>query len=539
MPKDIIFDESVRSKIQDGLNKLAQAVRVTLGPTGRVVMIERDFGDPIITKDGVTVAKHIDLEDKLSNMAAMMVRQAASKTASEAGDGTTTATIYTEAIYGAGIKSVLAGANPQDLKNGMNKAVQAIVHQLERMAKPITSTEEIKQVAACSANQDNIIGSIIADAMDKVGKDGVVTIEEGKTLDTSVSVVDGYQFDKGYMSQHFVTNKEKMVAEYEEPYILLSEDRIDDLKSLLGMLELAIKKGQRPIVIIADDFDDTVMTTLTVNHLRGSLKVLAIKSPGFGDRRKQMMEDIATITGAKVFSKASGVTMKNPSIDAFGSCEKITASDDSTIIVEGAGDESEIEERINQIRTQLESVGGDFDKEKLQERLSKLIGGVARIVVGGATEVEVREKKDRIDDALHACKAAVQEGILPGGGVAVLRAFQSVSLEFDSRDEEMGVGIIFKAIEDPIRQIAKNTGKDDGAVLAKVMESSDANFGFNAAKDSFENLIDAGIIVPAKVERIALQNAASIAALLLATDCMISIIPEVAPAQPDGIYPGM
>ena len=523
--KDIVYDAVVREKLQAGIQKLAEAVKVTLGPTGRVVMIERDFGDPYITKDGVTVAKEIELVDPFENMGAQMVKQVTAKTSNLAGDGTTTATIYTEAIYLAGLKSIAAGAKSQDVKRGIDMAVEVVVAELRNMAKPVINQDQMVQVAVCSANQDKTIGGVVADAINKVGKDGVVTIEEGRTLETVIEEVDGLQFNRGYINANFATDRATMVAEYNDPAILLVDQRITSVKPLMGILE-AVAKSKKQLVLIAEDVEGEALATLVVNHVRGMLNTVAIKAPDFGDRRLEMLNDLATVTGATLITKESGMSLETAKLEHLGSCKKITVTSDTTTIVEGAGDEAEIEERIAHIKHRISVVSNDFDREKLQERLAKLAGGVARIQVGGATEVEVREKKDRIDDALHACKAAAEEGILPGGGVAPLAAAKVLkNMKNLNDDQRIGVNIIKRALESPLRQIAKNTGVDEGMVLAKI-QGHKPGYGFNAATGQFGEMIKFGIIVPTKVERVALQNAASIAGLMLTTDCMISIIPE-------------
>lgn len=549
--KHIIFDADVREKIRAGVKKLTDAVKVTLGPTGRVVMIERDFGDPYVTKDGVTVAKEIDLPDPIENMGAQMVKQVTSKTSAVAGDGTTTATIYAEAIYEAGLKSIANGAKSQEVKRGIDKAVAEIVSGLESMAKPITDQKQMVQVAVCSANQDELVGNIVASAIEKVGKDGVVTIEEGRTIETTIDVVDGLQFERGMLSGNFATNKELMSAEYEQPLILICDQRISSIKPMMPFFEKYVRTN-RPLVIIAEDVEGEALATLVVNHLRGTFKCVAVKAPGFGDRRSEMLEDLAIVTGGTVISKESGLTLESVQMEHLGTCAKITITADTTTIVEGGpvGDSEQVQaikariqgmvqERVNQIRNRLAAVSHDFDREKLQERLAKMVGGVARIIVGGATEAEMRERKDRIDDALHACKAAADEGILPGGGVAALYARRVLRRLRDVEgDERIGVEIVYRALEAPLRMIAKNTGIDDGAVLAKVTGNKNPCYGFNAATGRYGDMIAFGVIVPAKVERVALQNAASVAGLLLTTDCMVSIIPESKPAE-ENRFPGL
>lgn len=526
MQKQLVFNNNKRQeahdKIRAGIKQLAEAVKITLGPSGRVVMFEREYGDPVITKDGVTVAKQVQLQDPVENMAAAMVRQAAAKTGSVAGDGTTTATIYTEAIFEAGMRTVHSGANPQEVKRGIDYATRQIVAKLGEMAKPIIDLEQIQQVAVCSANQDQEIGTMIASAMEQVGKDGVITIEEGRSLDTTVAVVDGLQFPRGYLSPQFATDPESLICEYDDPYIMLTDQKITNLKQLLVILEMVVKQlGNKPLIIVADEFSDDCVTALILNRVKAQLNVVAVKSPGFGDRRLQSLEDIAVAVGATVFGKDEKIT---PNL--LGRCKKIRIDRDSTTILEGLGDEVKVAERIEMLRLQLDKVEGDYDKERIQERLARLCGGIAQISVGGATEVEVREKKDRIEDALHACKAAIEEGILPGGGVAILHAVKDLNIVSPNYDFTMGVDIVLKAIEAPLRQIAINTGEDDGVVVNKVVESTDPSFGFDAAVKRYGNMIEFGIVVPTKVERVALQNAASVAGLLLTTDCLISIVRE-------------
>lgn len=530
MPKEIIFSDDVRKKIAAGVKKLSDAVRVTLGPTGRVVMIERDFGYPFVTKDGVTVAKEVDLPDRIENMGAQMVKQVTAKTSTVAGDGTTTATIYADAIFSAGIKNITFGAKPQEVKRGIDKAVDAIIKELSRLSRPIVDIEEISQVAKCSANQDTTIGTMIADAMNKVGQDGVITIEEGRTMETFVNVVDGMQFNKGYLSPHFATNKETGICEFESPLILITDHNIVNTKSILSLLD-KILKDTRPLVIIAENIDGDALATLIVNNLKGNIKVVAISAPGFGDRRQDTLNDIAIVTGSRFISKDLGSKLEDVKMSDLGTCEKLVADRDATTIVKGGGKSEDVDSRIQLIRTSLESTVTDFDREKLQERLARLAGGIAQIVVGGATEVEVREKRDRIEDALHACRAAVEEGILPGGGVAAIYASRTVldNIKCATEDERMGVEIVRRALQAPLRQIAVNTGIDDGEIVSKIMDHplDDFGYGFDAAVGEYCNLVERGVIVPTKVERVALQNAASVSGLLLTTDCMISNIPEV------------
>lgn len=524
-------DKETRKKIKSGINQLAEAVKITLGPTGRVVIYEREYGDPAITKDGVTVARNVELEDPIENMAAQMVRQAAAKTAGVAGDGTTTATIYVQAIYEAGLRKIEDGANPQEVKRGIEAAVAAIIDKLSGIAKPVIDLDQIKQVAICSSNQDKEVGEMIATAMDQVGKDGVITIEEGQSLDTSVTVIDGLQFPRGYVSPQFATEPETQTCEFDEPNLLVSNEKLTDLKTALHILEMSVKQLRgKPLVIIADDFSDDVITALVLNRIKSQLPIVAIKAPGFGDRRRDTLEDICIATGATLVSKDS-VSLAHVSVQHLGKCNKIKIDRDTTTILEGHGSDEKVEERVNLLRNQIGKVAGDFDRERLQERLACLTGGVAQISVGGATEVEVREKKDRIDDALHACKAAIEEGILPGGGVAALHAIRNLDVSTGNDDFDAGIKIIIRAVEAPLRQIAINTGVDDGVVVDKITNNDDANFGFDARRREYGDLIEMGVIVPAKVERIALQNATSVASLLLTTDCAIAIKREVAAQQ--------
>ena len=525
--KQIAYDTEAREKILQGINKLTKAVRVTLGPTGRVVVLEKSFGSPTITKDGVTVAKEIELEDPYQNMGAQMVKEVAAKSSRDCGDGTTTATIYAEAIFSEGLRNITAGSNANQIKRGIDLAVDTIVDELESMSKKVSSSTEIAQVGTCAANQDQTIGRIIAEAMDKVGKDGVITVEEGKTLDTEVELVEGMQFDKGYLSPHFVTNLAEMECLLEDAYVLVHEKKISSAKDLLPILGKVAETG-KSLLIIAEDIEGEVLATLVVNKLRGVLKICAAKAPGFGDRRKEMLQDIAILTGGKPIMEELGIDLESVTLSDLGRAKKITIDKDTTTIIEGSGKSTDIKGRIEQLRNQIESSSSEYDSEKLEERLAKLAGGVAQINVGAATEVEMKEKKARVEDALHACRAAVQEGILPGGGVAVLRA--RTALENTRRkakaDEKLGVDIVHRALPSPIKQIAENTGLDGAIVAQKVDESTDRNFGFNAMTHNYEDLIKAGVIVPTKVERIALQNAASIAGLLLTTDAAIVEIKE-------------
>jgi chaperonin GroEL len=534
--KKIAFDVDAREGIRRGVKKLAKAVKVTLGPTGRVVVLEKSFGAPTVTKDGVTVAKEIELEDAAENMGAQMVKEVASKTSDVAGDGTTTATIYAEAIYEEGLKNVTAGAKAMQLKRGIEKAVDAVVAELAKLSNPVKSSREIAQVGTCSANQDAEIGKMIADAMDKVGKDGVITVEEGKGLDTHVDLVEGMQFDKGYVSPHFINNVEAREVDFEKPFILIHEKKISAIKDLVPLLEKIAKSG-RPLVIIAEDIEGEALATLVVNKLRGTFQCAAVKAPGFGDRRKEMLRDIAVLTGGRAIMEDMGISMENIEITDLGTAKRIRIDKDNTTIIEGGGKTADIKGRIEQIRNEIAATTSDYDREKLEERLAKLSGGVAQINVGAATEVEMKEKKARVEDALHACRAAVEEGILPGGGVAVLRCLKSLDkVKTDSDDEKTGVDIVRRAMVAPIKQIAENSGLDGAIVAAKVMESDEANFGYNALTGKYTDLVKDGVIVPTKVERSALQNAASVSGLLLTTDAVVSEIPEKKDAAP---APGM
>jgi chaperonin GroEL len=530
--KQISYDVDAREKILRGVQKLAKAVKVTLGPSGRVVVLEKSFGAPTVTKDGVTVAKEIELECPYENMGAQMVKEVASKASKDAGDGTTTATVYAEAIYQEGLKNITAGANPTSVKRGIEKAVATVVAQLEKHSKPVKNSTEIAQVGTCSANQDPLVGRIIAEAMDKVGKDGVITVEEGKSLETEVELLEGMQFDKGWLSPHFVTNPATMETVLEDTYVLVHEKKISSAKDLIPVLGKIAEQG-KAVLIIAEDVDGEALATLVVNKMRGVLKVCAVKAPGFGDRRKAMLEDIAVLCGGESIMEELGVQLENVELRQLGRAKKITVTKEATTIVEGAGKTKDIQGRIEQIKSQMEAATSDYDREKLQERLAKLAGGVAQINVGAATEVEMKEKKARVEDALHACRAAVEEGILPGGGVAVLRtrkALEKLKKELEG-DERVGVDIVYRALSAPIKQIAANGGLDGSIVAQKVEESSDVSFGFNAATGEYEDLVKAGIIVPTKVERVALQNAASVAGLLLTTECAIAEIKEKKPAK--------
>jgi chaperonin GroEL len=523
MAKQIVYGEHSRQAVLHGINQLADAVKVTLGPKGRNVVIDRKFGSPTITKDGVTVAKEIDLKDPLENMGAQMVREVASKTSDTAGDGTTTATVLAQAIYRAGAKNVAAGANPMDLKRGIEKAVEALTAELKKMSKPV-SGNMVAQVGTISANNDETIGKIIADAMDKVGKDGVITVEEAKSMETSLEVVEGMQFDRGYLSPYFVTDPERMEVVLENPVILIHEKKISSMKDLLPVLEQVARLG-RPLLIIAEDIEGEALATLVVNKLRGTLHAAAVKAPGFGDRRKAMLDDIAILTGGKAITEDLGLKLENLKMEDLGRAKKVTIDKDNTTIVEGAGTAAVIEGRVKQLRAQVEDTTSDYDREKLQERLAKLVGGVAVIKVGAATESEMKEKKARVEDAMHATKAAVEEGIVPGGGVALLRASRVLATLQLGGDQQVGVNIVARAIEEPMRWIAANAGQEGSIVVQKVREMKDEE-GFNALTDTYENLVQAGVIDPAKVVRSALQNASSIASLLLTTEALVSEIPE-------------
>lgn len=531
MAKELFFNTDARDRLKKGVDALADAVKVTLGPKGRNVIIDKKFGAPSITKDGVTVAKEIELDQPIENMGAQLVKEVASKTADDAGDGTTTATVLAQSIFSVGIKNVAAGANPMDLKRGIDKAVVAVVSELRATSKQISTSKEIAQVGTISANNDEEIGKMIADAMEKVGKDGVITVEEAKGTETEVRTVEGMQFDRGYLSPYFTTNTEKMEAELENPYILIYDKKISSMKELLPILEPVAQSG-RPLLIIAEDVDGEALATLVVNKIRGALKVAAVKAPGFGDRRKAMLEDIATLTGGTVISEERGYKLENASLEYLGSAEKINIDKDNTTIVNGAGDTSAIQARIGEIKSQIEKTTSDYDREKLQERLAKLSGGVAILYIGAATEVEMKEKKDRVDDALHATRAAVQEGVVVGGGVALLRAAKALdNLKGENEDEDTGINIIRLAVEAPLRTIVSNAGGEGSVIINKIRENS-GDFGYNARTDVFEDLFAAGVIDPTKVTRLALENAASIAALLLTTECVIADVKEDAPAMP-------
>ncbi|MBE7176652.1 MAG: chaperonin GroEL [Mucilaginibacter polytrichastri] len=526
MSKQVKYNTEARDALKRGVDVLANAVKVTLGPKGRNVIIDKKFGSPSITKDGVTVAKEIELKDAMENMGAQMVKEVASKTADIAGDGTTTATVLAQAIVTAGIKNVAAGANPMDLKRGIDKAVEVIVANLQTQSQTVgEDNNKIKQVASISANNDEKIGSLIAEAMGKVGKDGVITVEEAKGTETEVRTVEGMQFDRGYLSPYFVTNADKMEVELENPYILIYDKKISSMKELLPILEKQVQTG-KPLLIISEDLDGEALATLVVNKIRGSLKVAAVKAPGFGDRRKAMLEDIAILTGGTVISEERGYKLENADLSYLGTAEKVTVDKDNTTVINGAGSTDEIKARVNQIKAQIETTTSDYDKEKLQERLAKLAGGVAVLYVGAATEVEMKEKKDRVDDALHATRAAVEEGIVAGGGVAFIRAIEALeNLKGDNDDETTGIAIVKRAVEEPLRQICQNAGIEGSIVVQKVKDGK-ADFGYNARTDSYENLIAAGVIDPTKVGRVALENAASIAAMLLTTECVLADEPE-------------
>ena len=535
MAKEITFDTAARDRIKRGVDKLANAVKVTLGPKGRNVILDKKFGSPTVTKDGVSVAKEIELKDPIENMGAQLVKEVASKTADAAGDGTTTATVLAQAIYGHGIKNVASGANPMDLKRGIDKAVEAVVESLRKQSKNIKGSQEITQVATISSNSDAEIGKMIATAMEKVGKDGVITVEEAKGTETEVKTVEGMQFDRGYLSPYFVTNTEKMEADLESPYILIYDKKVSSMKELLPILEATAQTG-KPLLIIAEEVEGEALATLVVNKIRGALRVAAVKAPGFGDRRKAMLEDIAILTGGKVISEETGMKLEDAKLEYLGRAEKINIDKDNTTIVNGAGKKSEITSRIGQIKAQIDITTSDYDKEKLQERLAKLSGGVAILYIGAATEVEMKEKKDRVDDALHATRAAVQEGIIPGGGVAYIRAIEVLkNVVTDNEDQSTGVNIIRLALEAPLRTIAENAGQEGSVIVNKVKEGK-KDYGYNAGENKFEDFFAAGIIDPTKVARLALENAASIAGLLLTTEAVVSEIPEEkeGPSMPPG-----
>jgi len=540
--KDVKFSQDARERMLRGVDILANAVRVTLGPKGRNVVLEKSFGAPRVSKDGVTVAKEIELEDKFENMGAQMLREVASKTSDVAGDGTTTATVLAQAIIREGAKSVAAGSNPMDLKRGVDAAVAAVVEELKAKAKKVTSNEEIAQVGTISANGDKEVGKMIAEAMRKVGNEGVITVEEAKSLETELEVVEGMQFDRGYISPYFITNADKMLVELENPYILINEKKLSSLQPMLPLLE-AVAQAGKPLLIVAEDVEGEALATLVVNKLRGGLKVAAVKAPGFGDRRKAMLEDIAVLSGGQVISEDLGIKLENVTLNMLGRAKKVSIDKDNTTIVDGAGKKADIEARIKQIKQQIEETTSDYDREKLQERLAKLAGGVAVIKVGGATEVEVKERKDRVDDALHATRAAVEEGIVPGGGVALLRAIKALdNLKLENEDQRIGVSIVRKALQAPARQIVQNAGDDGSVVVGKILENSKYSFGYNAQTGTYGDLVSEGVIDPTKVVRTALQDAASVAGLLITTEAMVAEVPKKetpAPHMPPGGMGGM
>ncbi|WP_159589656.1 chaperonin GroEL [Chelativorans xinjiangense] len=538
--KDVKFSRDARERMLRGVNILADAVKVTLGPKGRNVVLDKSFGAPRITKDGVTVAKEIELEDKFENMGAQMVREVASKTNDIAGDGTTTATVLAQAIVQEGAKAVAAGMNPMDLKRGIDLAVAEVVDYLAKAAKKIKTSEEVAQVGTISANGEKEVGQMIAEAMQKVGNEGVITVEEAKTAETELEVVEGMQFDRGYLSPYFVTNAEKMVAELEDAYILLHEKKLSNLQAMLPVLE-SVVQSSRPLVIIAEDVEGEALATLVVNKLRGGLKIAAVKAPGFGDRRKAMLEDIAILTGGQVISEDLGIKLENVTLDMLGRAKRVSITKENTTIVDGAGQKAEIEGRVGQIKQQIEETTSDYDREKLQERLAKLAGGVAVIRVGGATEIEVKEKKDRVDDALNATRAAVEEGIVPGGGVALLRASTAIKVKGENADQDAGVNIVRRALQSPARQIAANAGAEASIVAGKILENSGVTFGYNAQTGEYGDMIAMGIVDPMKVVRTALQDAASVAGLLVTTEAMVAELPkkEAGPAMPGGDMGGM
>jgi chaperonin GroEL len=538
MAKDIIFSIKAREALKKGVDELSNAVKVTLGPKGRNVIIDKSYGSPIVTKDGVTVAKEVELKDPVENMGAQMVKEVASKTSDLAGDGTTTATVLAQAIFTTGLKNVTAGANPMDLKRGIDKAVAEVIKSLKAQTKQVgDSMEKIEQVATISANNDSFIGKMIAEAMDKVKKEGVITIEEAKGIETTVKVVEGMQFDRGYISPYFVTDTEKMEVVYDTPYILIYDKKVSVMKDLLPVLEKVVQTG-RPLIIVSEDVEGEALATLVVNKIRGTLKVAAVKAPGFGDRRKEMLEDIAVLTGGTVISEEKGFKLEDATLQYLGQAEKVTIDKENTTIINGSGKKEEITGRISQIKTQIGTTTSDYDREKLQERLAKLAGGVAVIYVGAASEVEMKEKKDRFDDALHATRAAIEEGIIPGGGVAYLRAQKTIeNLKGANEDETTGIAIIKRALEEPLRQIVENAGLEGSVVIQKVKEGKD-DFGFNARTDVYENLYKAGVIDPTKVARVALENAASIASMLLTTECVLATHKEEKPSMPP-MNPGM
>ncbi|NUA29444.1 chaperonin GroEL [Cupriavidus basilensis] len=534
--KDVVFGDAARAKMVEGVNILANAVKVTLGPKGRNVVLERSFGGPTVTKDGVSVAKEIELKDKLQNMGAQMVKEVASKTSDNAGDGTTTATVLAQSIVREGMKYVAAGMNPMDLKRGIDKAVVNAVEELKKLTKTTTTSKEIAQVGSISANSDEVIGKLIAEAMDKVGKEGVITVEDGKSLADELEVVEGMQFDRGYLSPYFINNPEKQVVALDNPFVLLFDKKISNIRDLLPVLEQVAKSG-RPLLIIAEDVEGEALATLVVNNIRGILKTAAVKAPGFGDRRKAMLEDIAILTGGAVIAEEIGLTLEKATLQELGQAKRIEIGKENTIIIDGAGDAASIEARVKQIRAQIEEATSDYDREKLQERVAKLAGGVAVIKVGAATEVEMKEKKARVEDALHATRAAVEEGIVPGGGVALLRARAAIAnLTGDNADQNAGIKIVLRAMEEPLRQIVLNAGEEASVVVAKVIEGK-GNYGYNAATGEYGDLVEMGVLDPTKVTRTALQNAASVASLMLTTDCAVAEMPkdDSAPAMPGGM----
>jgi chaperonin GroEL len=536
--KDVVFGDSARAKMVEGVNILANAVKVTLGPKGRNVVLERSFGGPTVTKDGVSVAKEIELEDKLQNMGAQMVKEVASKTSDNAGDGTTTATVLAQSIVREGMKYVASGMNPMDLKRGIDKAVTAAVEELRKISKPCTTSKEIAQVGAISANSDSSIGDRIAEAMDKVGKEGVITVEDGKSLADELEVVEGMQFDRGYLSPYFINNPDKQVAVLENPFVLLHDKKVSNIRDLLPVLEQVAKAG-RPLLIIAEDVEGEALATLVVNNIRGILKTVAVKAPGFGDRRKAMLEDIAILTGGQVIAEETGLTLEKATLQELGQAKRIEVAKENTTIIDGAGEAKSIEARVKQIRTQIEEATSDYDREKLQERVAKLAGGVAVIKVGAATEVEMKEKKARVEDALHATRAAVEEGIVPGGGVALIRARTAIDgLKGSNADQDAGIKIVLRAMEEPLRQIVTNGGLEAGVVVAAVANGK-GNYGFNAATEEYGDLVEAGVVDPTKVTRTALQNAASVAGLLLTTDAAVAELPKKEAAGPAGMPGGM
>ena len=531
--KEVKFSDDARHDMLRGVNTLANAVKVTLGPKGRNVVLEKSFGAPTITKDGVSVAKEIELENKFENMGAQMVKEVSSQTSDVAGDGTTTATVLAQSILTEGMKAVAAGMNPMDLKRGIDKAVTAAVEELKSLSTPCTDTNAIAQVGTISANSDESIGNIIAEAMDKVGKEGVITVEDGTSFENELDVVEGMQFDRGYLSPYFVNNQDKMIAELEDPYILLHDKKISNIRELLPVLE-AVAKAGKPLLIVAEDVEGEALATLVVNSIRGIVKVAAVKAPGFGDRRKAMLQDMAILTGAQVISEEVGLSLEKADLDILGTAKKIVISKENTTLVDGAGEHSDIDARVNQIRAQMEETTSDYDKEKLQERVAKLAGGVAVIKVGAATEVEMKEKKDRIDDALHATRAAVQEGVVPGGGTALIRARKSIeSLKGDNHDQDVGIGLARRAMEEPLRQIVTNAG-EEASVVANQVKAGEGNYGFNASNSEYGDMIEMGILDPTKVTRSALQNAASVAGLMITTEAMVAETPQEGGAAPMG-----